>query len=694
MMKYFFKKAVLLLLSLSLVCALLPTAGSAATIGGVQAALNEVMADFPVGSYFTTDGKPGSPSDLISILRARGLNTTGYDMSGTCVGFAKYVWAKVFGHNITRGRREVGSGGRAGVASTWADAKIGDLAYFYAHDDLQVHAGESIHIAVILDVTDSSVTLYDANFANDNRISIYTVSFGGWGWPRSYCRIFRSTNYDSVDSRSVDIELASVPDGLYTLSPKCAPGKNLDVQDRSTSSAANIQIWEPNQDTNQQFQFSLQKDGYYTITAKNSGCLLDVAGAKTTPGTNIQQYTANGSDAQEWALVEAGKGYYYIVSKLNPALCLDVSEARTKNGTNVQLWTSNQTTAQKWKLTPVDSASDAKVCSVTFNANGGTVSTSTKTVTAGSTYGTLPTPTRSGYTFAGWYTKSSGGSKVTASTVVTLKSSHTLYAHWKQSGSKITFQSLTTPGDLTVGSSGFIGGSITSSNSPICSVSAAVYNASTGKSVLTAKSSGFAVSTYGPLKNSKIDADLRFDRLPAGTYYISYTVKTEDGTTATEKTSTFKVTDSAPPATVSNGLYTLSPKCAPDKYLDVQDRSKKDSANIQIWEANGDTNQQFKLTAIGDGYYTITSKKSGKLVDVAGGKGVDGTNIQQYASNDSDAQKWMLVDAGGGYYYIVSKIDPSLCLDVFEARANNGTNVQLWTLNRTDAQKWKLTPIK
>ena len=39
---------------------------------------------------------------------------------------------------------------------------------------------------------------------------------------------------------------------------------------------------------------------------------------------------------------------------------------------------------------------------VSFNANGGSVGTTSKTVTYGSTYGTLPTPTYSGKTFKGW----------------------------------------------------------------------------------------------------------------------------------------------------------------------------------------------------------------------------------------------------------------------------------------------------
>ena len=72
----------------------------------------------------------------------------------------------------------------------------------------------------------------------------------------------------------------------------------------------------------------------------------------------------------------------------------------------------------------------APTMTVTFNANGGSVSPTSKTVTYGSAYGTLPTPTCTYYSFDGWYTSASGGSKVTASTTVTATSNHTLYAHW------------------------------------------------------------------------------------------------------------------------------------------------------------------------------------------------------------------------------------------------------------------------
>ena len=71
----------------------------------------------------------------------------------------------------------------------------------------------------------------------------------------------------------------------------------------------------------------------------------------------------------------------------------------------------------------------ANTYTVTYNNNGGSGCTN-KTVTYASTYGTLCTPTRSGYDFAGWYKESGLTNQVTASTTVNTASAHTLYAKW------------------------------------------------------------------------------------------------------------------------------------------------------------------------------------------------------------------------------------------------------------------------
>lgn len=67
---------------------------------------------------------------------------------------------------------------------------------------------------------------------------------------------------------------------------------------------------------------------------------------------------------------------------------------------------------------------------VTFDPNGGEVNTTEKLVYYGQPYGELPTPIRTGYGFAGWYTEPSGGTRISADTVSTVLANQTLYAHW------------------------------------------------------------------------------------------------------------------------------------------------------------------------------------------------------------------------------------------------------------------------
>lgn len=76
---------------------------------------------------------------------------------------------------------------------------------------------------------------------------------------------------------------------------------------------------------------------------------------------------------------------------------------------------------------------ELKSYTVTWNANGGTVSPASVSKTHGSTLGTLPTPTRAAtaeysYTFAGWFTAASGGTQISTTTTVT--GNVTYYAHW------------------------------------------------------------------------------------------------------------------------------------------------------------------------------------------------------------------------------------------------------------------------
>ncbi len=92
---------------------------------------------------------------------------------------------------------------------------------------------------------------------------------------------------------------------------------------------------------------------------------------------------------------------------------------------------------------------------VTFNANGGSsAGPATKDVVFGQDYGALASTSRTGYTFLGWYTSSTGGTLVESTADVVAPENHTLYAQWSVNSYTVSFDaqggSATDPSSKTV----------------------------------------------------------------------------------------------------------------------------------------------------------------------------------------------------------------------------------------------------
>ena len=78
-------------------------------------------------------------------------------------------------------------------------------------------------------------------------------------------------------------------------------------------------------------------------------------------------------------------------------------------------------------------------CDVWFDSNGGKTDIVMKGVYYGTSVGTLPTAVRNGYSFTGWYTAASGGSKISSSYILT--NDITVYAHWSANTYTISLNS-------------------------------------------------------------------------------------------------------------------------------------------------------------------------------------------------------------------------------------------------------------
>ncbi|MBO5411349.1 MAG: InlB B-repeat-containing protein [Clostridia bacterium] len=178
---------------------------------------------------------------------------------------------------------------------------------------------------------------------------------------------------------------------------------------------------------------------------------------------------------------------------------------------------------------------------ITFEPNGGTVSEVSRYVEKDGKYGTLPIPTRSGFTFDGWYTE--GGAKVTASTELAYNKDHSLVAKWKEkaytvswnncTGCDITVTRTSSPagastGNLSSGSDVFHGDVLSVTYSPLAGYSIT----SKGSSNITVSGNIDSNTIYAQTTLKEYTYDIVY-KSSNGTNLGSSTIKNKHGVTTT-----------------------------------------------------------------------------------------------------------------------------------------------------------------
>jgi prepilin-type N-terminal cleavage/methylation domain-containing protein len=124
-------------------------------------------------------------------------------------------------------------------------------------------------------------------------------------------------------------------------------GKGLDVTGASTADGANIQQWTYSGNAQQKWQVTSLGSNQYSILNINSGKSLDVTGASTADGANIQQWTYGGYAQQKWTIMSTDSGYCSILN-VNSGKSLDVTGASTADGANIQQWTYSGNAQQQF----------------------------------------------------------------------------------------------------------------------------------------------------------------------------------------------------------------------------------------------------------------------------------------------------------------------------------------------------------
>lgn len=126
-------------------------------------------------------------------------------------------------------------------------------------------------------------------------------------------------------------------------------------------------------------------------------------------------------------------------------------------------------------------------------------------------------------------------------------------------------------------------------------------------------------------------------------------------------------------------------------YMEVAGGSAESGANVQQWGMEAPAaHNVWKLRDAGEGYYYICSALNENLVlDVAAAKPTNGQNIDIYNFNGNANQQFMFTKNGDGSYKIRTKIsDNKSAVEVIDALKDAGANVQQWEINGANCQDW------
>jgi len=117
-------------------------------------------------------------------------------------------------------------------------------------------------------------------------------------------------------------------------------GRCVDVPGATTANGTQVQLWDCHGGTNQRWTYTAGKQ----LTVYGTKC-LDAAGAGTTNGTAVVIGDCTGGVNQQWNVNAVG-----AITNVQSGLCLDANGAATANGTKIILWSCNGGANQQWSL--------------------------------------------------------------------------------------------------------------------------------------------------------------------------------------------------------------------------------------------------------------------------------------------------------------------------------------------------------
>ena len=319
-------------------------------------------------------------------------------------------------------------------------------------------------------IPDSVTTLGQSTFYGCSSLASVTIGSGVASIP--YNAFYNCTSLTSV---TIPSNVTSIGDtafcGCTNLKSVTVPAGVTKIGNRPFASCTGLQVYYPG--TIAQFKNIIAPAGDAPISFHfGSNAVIHCSDGDLTETYRVQFFSDSGIYDKYGNLLAYNKYIQLGVSDRDDYSFFSVDYGRpygelpvpTRDGYVFYGWytdaiSGSQVTAStifegtgNVKLYAHWSVDAGKTYTVTFNANGGSVSPASKTVTTGQAYGELPTPVRAGYSFAGWFTQAEGGQEITAKSTAALARNQTLYAHWTPTYT-VTFDAMggsVSPASITV----------------------------------------------------------------------------------------------------------------------------------------------------------------------------------------------------------------------------------------------------
>ena len=403
-------------------------------------------------------------------------------------------------------------------------------------------------------------------------------------------------------------------------------------------------------------------DGVYTVaSALNRNLVLDIDAVSKDAGANLQVWTAvNGAENQLFYIQSLGDGLY-TVRALHSSRFLNVAGSGKTNGTNIHQWNQNTPNGdEKWRITHNSDGSYTFIADVNGlamdvkdgkAANGQNVQCYAPNGTAAQKWVLVPSKVQADFS----------GPSITDIRVTDISSS----------GYRVTC-TVTDP-------------------SGVAGVTMPTWTLKNGQDDLVWHEAAISGSTATFYIKATDHNNEPGDYL---THIYATDGKGYQSSAAAPVVTVPAIVGGTPiTGTVPTGVYSVASALNQNYVLDVSAASRDAGANVQVWTAGNQLEQQlWYIQDLGDGTYSVRALHSNRFLNVYDSGKTNGTNIHQWNQNTPNGdEKWRITDNGDGTYTFIAAVN-GLAMDVKDGKIANGQNVQCYASNGTAAQKWALIP--